>query len=347
MVYGSTFNTTLTRSSISNYCFTILDSIFLSCMSETSGGAISIHCSNSYGAVHECTFVNCQSKTQGGCIFFSGTSFETFRCCAINCSTRYSSMFLKTEIAGTGPKNTLVDMISILSSTSQFNALSTKNGEATYTNINLTKSRSSASILAIELTEMDNAEVAYFTFQDNKGDYKGNAIFYVLNEISESVKVIHHGNFIKNTCMNGGYLFSFVSEGTISDCIFLDNSRSILTALRYYVTFISCVFDGAETQTEFQTVQNCQFLTETSTWQFTMMDCENKLKLGFESKRNYIIQFKSIGYIASAVGIVCLLATIIFIIAKAKKGGNDEDENKEPHKNENEDTLSAIPLIQQ
>lgn len=348
MIYGSTFNTTLTRSSIANYCFTIVDSIFLSCMSDTSGGAISIHCTGSYGAIHECTFVYCQSKAQGGCVFFSGTNLEAFRCCCINCTSRYSSMFLKTEISNYGPQNTLCDMITILSSTSQFNAISSKNGNAAYTNINMTKSRASSQILAFELTELENVEVAYINLKDNKGDTKNNAIIYVLNELSENNHLIHHGNFIKNTCINGGFLFSFASEGTISDCIFIDNSRSILTAVRYYVTFVSCVFDGAESKTEFQTIKSCQFLTETSTWQFTMMDCNNKVnqlkfELGNQNKKVHIIQLKGVGYVAVVIGIICLLATIIFIIAKSKKGGDNEDVDK----NENEDVLSATPLIKQ
>lgn len=351
MIYGSTFNTTLSRTSFTNNCFTVLDSLFVSCMSETSGGAISIHCRSSYGIIHECTFVYCQSKVQGGCIFFSGSNIEAFRCCCLNCTTRYSSMFLSTEINGEGKQNTLCDMITIVSSSSQFDAISSKNGDAYYTNLNLTESKVTSTILAIELTECDEVEICYFNFVNNKGDTKGNSIMYILNDFSETNKQIHHGNVIKNTCKNGGYLFSFVSEVTITDCIFDDNSRSILTAIRYYVTFVNCVFDGAESRTEFQTLKNCQFLTETATWQITMMECDDKVpqlssNLG-NNKKVHIIKLSTVGYVLVAVGIVSLLAIILFIIIYAKKNENVEDnENLESHKNEKEDTLSTTPLIQ-
>ena len=292
-------------------------------MSDSSGGAISIHCRPSYGIVHECTFVRCQTKAQGACIYFSGSTLESFRCCCINCSARYNAMFSSSQhtVQSDIGKHTTIDMLSVFSSTSQTNAVSTQNGDTRITNINLTKSRSTGTILAIEFTDIPHGEISYFTFNDNKGDTRDSSIIYVLDDISETSKIIHHGNFIKNTCANGGYLFNFIALGTVSDCIFKDNARATLFAIRYCVTFISCVFDGAESKTDFQTFKSCQFLTETSTMEFTMMDCDasifNHQKLNLylaDDKNNFIVHFNAFGYVTIFLGIVVLLSVIIYTV---------------------------------
>ncbi|KAK8888650.1 hypothetical protein M9Y10_033382 [Tritrichomonas musculus] len=353
MVYGLRFNTTFDRSSISNYCFNVISSIFVSCMSETSGGAISIHCSKSYGVVHECTFVYCQSKVQGACIYFSGNRIETFRNCVLNCTSRFNAMFLSSQLAVSGGEATIVDMLTVFGSSSQTNAVSHKNGDVLITNFNLTKSKASASILAMEINDAEDTDVSYFTFVNNTGNAKSNSIIYIHNDICESTKYVHHGNLIKNTCLNGGYLFSFIDDGAISDCIFKDNSRSVLTAFRYYVTFISCVFDGSEAHTEFLTYQSCQFLTETATMHFTFIECPDKapdLKLNLvkDKEQNQIISLSTTGYTLVVIGIVALLAIIITILVKAKKNRENvvDDDNIIPIKNEEQNNLSTTPLIQ-
>lgn len=189
-----------------------------------------------------------------------------------NCTSRYNAIFCSSQLTAQSydHKNTNIDMLTVTSSSSQTNVILAQNGDSSICNLNLTKSKATGIILAVEFTGIDHGEISYFTFDHNRGDTRDNSIVYVLD--GESC-IVHHGNFIDNKCMNSGYLFNFISPGTIENCIFKDNERAVLMAIRYYVTFVECVFDGADTKTEFMTVKSCHFLTETATWKFTMIDC--------------------------------------------------------------------------
>ena len=346
IITGQTFNTQFERKPSTDYCFAILNSIFMDIISETSGGAIAIRNGVSTGVIHDCTFIQCQSKAQAACIYFSGLNLETFGCCSVNCTTRYSSMFLSSQLKDT-KQRTVVDMLTIDGSSSQENAISLHNGHALLTNINMTNSLVYGTLLALELTDIESPEVAYTNFVNNKGDVRDNSIIYLLTEFTESTQVFHHGNYIKNTCTNGGYIFNAVALTHISDSVFQNNSRTPLQVIRYYVTFESCVFDGAEIRTDFETITNCQFLTGTSPLEFTLQNCSDisgNLKLSSTNKE-YIVKFSSYGYVLMVVGIVALVAIISMIIVKTKQNHHTEEDKKD-EQNTKENQLSTTPLIE-
>lgn len=224
-------------------------------------------------------------------------------------------------------------MLTVTSSSSQTNVILAQNGDSSICNLNLTKSKATGIILAVKFTDIDHGEISYFTFDHNRGDTRNNSVVYVLD--GESC-IVHHGNFIDNKCMNGGYLFNFIAPGTIENCIFKDNERAVLMAIRYYVTFVECVFDGDDTKTEFMTVKSCHFLTETATWKFTMIDC-NVPSFVFDRKSTFsgkIAVATCGGCVAVVIGAVW---TVLLVFRNKNKNGDNED---------NEKMLSPQPLIQ-
>lgn len=128
-----------------------------------------------------------------------------------NCTSRYNAIFCSSQLTAQSydHNNTNIDMLTVTSSSSQTNVILAQNGDSSICNLNLTKSKATGIILAVEFKDIDHGEISYFTFDHNSGDTRDNSIVYVLD--GESC-IVHHGNFIDNKCMNGGYLFNFISS---------------------------------------------------------------------------------------------------------------------------------------
>ena len=261
--------------SISNKCYIITDCIFANTQTSTSGGAIAISGIDTYAIVHDCVFDKCTTKTQGGCIYFSGNRIETFRCCVLNCSARYSSAFLISEISVLASDDglTSVDMVSCSNCVMNMNAVSSSNLDAKISNMNVTRCMATMVSVGFEFVNPRHSKAQFFDFSYNDGKAEDNAMIYVHTSFtSDENCIINYGNIVGNTASKGGYIFNFIYPVTVSNVICMKNPRKIISAIRFTVLFDSCVFDLAESLTDVAEETNCRFNTHTSTYQITLLD---------------------------------------------------------------------------
>lgn len=106
-----------------------------------------------------------------------------------------------------------------------------------------------------------------FKISNSKIGIMFNVIYMYIDTIMIIFTCVHHYSNMKTLKWNSKniqYVNFYKNAFSVSII------KQILFAIWYSVAFISCVFDGTESQTDFHTSKNCQFLTETS----TLIECD-------------------------------------------------------------------------
>ncbi|OHT05727.1 hypothetical protein TRFO_05898 [Tritrichomonas foetus] len=323
---------------IENSIINVVDCFFLMINSDVSGGAMRMSGDNIYAIVRDSSFVECISKQQAACIYFSGNRIETFRCCSINCTSRYCATFLSSELSILlRNSRMLCDMTTVYNGYTQIDALQGKNNEVAVTNLNVSKSTASQSVLAVEFINVNKGRLAFFNIEKNTARSDTSCLIYCHQEDYPEQHLIEYGNIVDNKGINGGYIFSFICETTVRNVICNNNLRMIVQAIIYHVTFDSCIFDGAATLTDVVTATNCQFMTETATYDFPYASCNCFADNGFVSlklsKQNNVSEKT---WIIAGVTLFVTATVVVAIIATKNK----------QKKNEEEEVISTAPLME-